>query len=69
MNQCLRLGRTESGVVEEAQQVLEQKTFVSEVDEAYTRLRADEAAWKEYLDETAAWDRLAGDGLPPNEAW
>lgn len=69
MNQGLRLGRTTNGVVEQPLQVQEQKTFADEVHGAYTLLRADEAAWNEYLDETAAWDRLAGDGLPLNEAW
>ena len=27
------------------------------------RLKADPEAWQDYLDEIAAWDTLAGDGL------
>ena len=64
-----RLGRSKSGVVEEALQVLEAQTFATDVREAYALLRQDEASWKEYMDEVAVWDRLSSDGLPAGEAW
>ena len=54
-----RLGRSKSGVVEEALQVLEAQTFAADVREAYALLRRDEASWKEYMDEVAVWDRLS----------
>ncbi len=58
-----RLGRSKSGVVEEALQVLEAQTFAADVREAYAHLRQDEDAWKEYMEEVAVWDRLSSDGL------
>ena len=64
-----RLGRSKSGVVEEALQVLEAQTFATDVREAYALLRQDETSWKEYMDEVAVWDRLSSDGLPAAEAW
>ena len=64
-----RLGRSKSGVAEEALQVLEAQTFAADVREAYALLRQDEASWKEYMDEVAVWDRLSSDGLPAGEAW
>ena len=64
-----RLGRSKSGVVEEALQVLEAQTFATDVREAYALLRQDETSWKEYMDEVAVWDRLSSDGLPAGEAW
>ena len=64
-----RLGRSKSGVVEEALQVLEAQTFAAEVRESYALLRQDEGAWKEYMDEVAVWDRLSDEGLPAGDAW
>lgn len=64
-----RLGRSKSGVVEEALQVLEAQTFAADVREAYAVLRQDEDGWKEYMDEVAVWDRLSSDALPAAEAW
>lgn len=64
-----RLGKSKSGVVEEALRVLEAQTFAADVQEAYRKLRADDVAWKDYTEEVAVWDRLAGDGLPPNGEW
>lgn len=64
-----RLGRSKSGVVEDALQVLEAQTFAADIREAYALLRQDEGAWKEYMDEVALWDRLSDDGLPTAEAW
>ncbi len=64
-----RLGRSKSGVVEEALQVLEAQSFAAEVREAYAQLRQDEGAWKAYMDEVAVWDRLSGEGLPKGETW
>ena len=54
-----RLGRSKSGVAEEALQVLEAQTFAADVREAYALLRQDEDSWKEYMDEVAVWDRLS----------
>ncbi|MBY0503468.1 MAG: hypothetical protein K2X03_06155 [Bryobacteraceae bacterium] len=64
-----RLGRSKSGVVEEALQVLEAQTFAAEVREAYAKLRRDEGAWKDYMDEVAVWDGLSGENLPKGESW
>ncbi len=41
----------------------EREQFWKGVKEDYERLRSDPVAWKEYQDEVAVWDNLAGDGL------
>jgi len=47
----------------------EAQTFASSAREAYAKLRQDEAAWKEDMDEVAAWDQVSAEGLPSGEAW
>ena len=37
--------------------------FWDGIEEDLARLRADPVAWKDYQDEIALWDTLAGDGL------
>jgi hypothetical protein len=41
----------------------EKEKFWKEMQEDYSRLRANPVAWKEYQDEAALWDTLSGDGL------
>lgn len=64
-----RLGRSKSSIVEQALRVLEAQTFAAQVRDSYAKLRQDDHAWKEYMDEVASWDSLAGDSLPKDEAW
>ena len=40
-----------------------------QVGRAYADLRENDAAWREYMNEVAVWDRLAADGLPGGEDW
>lgn len=43
--------------------------FWNQAYEQLARLKADPAAWKDYLDEIAAFDGLAGDGLEGEEPY
>lgn len=50
-------------VIEDAIRQYERQKFWQGVQDDFARLRADPVAWKDYQDEVAAWDTLAGDGL------
>jgi hypothetical protein len=41
----------------------EQEQFWAEMRAGYERLRADPAAWQDYLDEIALWDGTSMDGF------
>jgi len=47
----------------------EKDKFWKEMHEAFTKLRADPVAWKEYQDETALWDSISGDALRNEEPY
>ncbi len=64
-----KMGKSKSGIVEDALAALEQNAFAQEVRRAYADLRQDEAGWKEYMSEVAVWDKLTADGLPEKEDW
>lgn len=50
-------------VLAEAIDELYRKRFFEDCDRAYARLKSDPKAWKEELEERAAWDCTLGDGL------
>ena len=56
-------GQTMQAVLEEALELLRRKRFLDEVNAGYARVREDEHAWGEMLDERAAWETTDGDGL------
>jgi len=56
-------GQTMQAVLEEAIELLRRKRFLDEVNAGYARVREDERAWGEMLDERAAWETTDGDGL------
>ena len=41
----------------------EEDDLVRSLNEDFARLRADPAAWEEYLLETEVWDRTSSDGV------
>lgn len=47
----------------------ELELFQRGVEEDLARLKADPPAWKDYQDELAMWDQLAGDGLQHEEPY
>ena len=56
-------GQTMQAMLEEAFELLRHKRFLDEVNAGYARVREDEHAWGEMLDERAAWETTDGDGL------
>lgn len=56
-------------VIEDAVRQYRKERFWAEFQEDYARLRADPVAWKDYQDEIALWDTLAGDGLENEEPY
>ena len=56
-------------VIEDAIKRYQKERFWAEFQEDYARLRADPVAWKDYQDEIALWDTLAGDGLENEEPY
>lgn len=47
----------------------ERERFWKGVEEDLARLKANPVAWKDYQDEIALWDQLAGDGLQNEESY
>ena len=62
------MGASMQAVVEIAIDDLKRKQFFEEMDNAYSALRADEAAWKEELNERALWESTLQDGLDAEAA-
>lgn len=54
-------------VIDDAVRQYRKERFWAELHEDLARLRADPVAWKDYQDEIALWDTLAGDGLEIEE--
>lgn len=55
---------TLTGVLVEALELYRRERFVARVNEGYSLLREEPAAWDEHLAERAAWDSTLEDGLP-----
>ena len=47
----------------------DEERFWARVRQQIADLKADPDAWKDYMDETAAWDTLSGDGLEEEEPY
>ena len=47
----------------------DEERFWAGVRQQIAKLKADPDAWKDYMDETAAWDTLSGDGLEDEERY
>ena len=56
-------------VIEAAIRQYQKEQFWAGVEEDLARLRSDPVAWKDYQDEIALWDTLAGDGLENEEPY
>ena len=56
-------GRTMASIVEEAVEILRREHLLRDVNDAYSTLRSDEAAWAAVEVERAAWDATLLDGL------
>ncbi len=54
-------------VLDEAIKQYEKQRFLADCDAAYTRLREDQEAWQDELDERALWDNTLSDGLEEDE--
>lgn len=54
-------------VLDEAIKQYEKQRFLADCDAAYTRLREDQEAWQDELDERALWDNTLSDGLEDDE--
>jgi len=50
-------------VLEEAIEHYRRQRFVDEVNTAYARVREDEVAWGEIVEERETWEGTVGDGL------
>lgn len=61
--------RSMGQVIQEAVERYRKEQFWAGVEEDLARLRADPVAWKDYQDEIALWDTLAGDGLENEEPY
>jgi predicted transcriptional regulator len=55
-------GCSKQAIIEQAIEQLSREKFMDEVVKAYERLRSDEKAWKEELEERAEWEMI-NDGL------
>jgi hypothetical protein len=55
--------------IEHAIRQHERLKFWQGVQDDFARLRSDPVAWRDYQDEVAAWDTLAGDGLDNEEPY
>jgi len=56
-------GQPMQSVLEEAIEMYRRRRFLAEVNAAYARVREDEAAWGDELEERQLWDQTIGDGL------
>ena len=62
-------GEPMQAVMDKAIDQYRRQKFLEECHVAYCALQQDPAAWKDYQEETAAWDAALMDGLDPNEIW
>jgi hypothetical protein len=51
-------------IIDRALELYHRQQMLQAMNEAYARLRADEAAWKDWKTELAEWDVTLADGLP-----
>jgi predicted DNA-binding protein len=58
-----REGRPKSAVLAEAVERYRRERFFRSIDDGYAKLKGDERAWKEELEERALWERTLTDGL------
>jgi predicted transcriptional regulator len=56
-------GRSMQAVLEDAIEHYRRRRFIADVNAAYSRVREDEQAWGEMLEERKAWDATIEDGL------
>ena len=56
-------GRSMQAVLEDAIEHYRRHRFVQDVNTAYARVREDEVAWGEIIEERNVWDSSVGDGL------
>jgi hypothetical protein len=61
--QARESGQTMQGVLEEALELLRRQRFIDDVNAGFTRVRQDERAWGEMLDERGEWESTVADGL------
>ena len=64
-----RTGQTTAEVLDKALDTYRRKIFLEQLNAGYAELRADPAAWAEYLAEHKLWDATLMDGLDPDETW
>lgn len=58
-------GKPASAILARAIEDYRRARFLEGLNEDFARLRADPEAWREELDERAAWDETIADGLEP----
>jgi len=58
------VGKSMQLVVEEAIELYRRRSFLEDVNAAYSELRQDPQAWAEIEEERALWDSTLADGLP-----
>lgn len=56
-------GRSLPDVLEEAVEILRRQSFLDGLAADFAALRADPEAWREEIEERAAWDHSLGDDL------
>jgi len=56
-------GRSMQAVLEDAIEHYRRQRFVQDVNAAYAKVREDEVAWGEIVEERKAWEGIVGDGL------
>jgi len=62
-------GRPMGDIVNELIERHDRERFWNQAYEQLARLKSDPVAWQDYLDEIAAFDALAGDGLEAEEPY
>jgi hypothetical protein len=60
-------GRSMVALLDEAVEALRRQRFLTDLNTAYAKLRADPDAWAELENERRAWDRTLSDGLAAAE--
>jgi predicted transcriptional regulator len=58
-----REGRSRSAVLSDAVERYRRERFFESLNDGYTRLKADEKAWKDELRERELWESTSGDAL------
>ena len=52
-------------ILEQAVETYRRKMFWEKTSTAFAKLREDEAAWREEIEERKAWDATLADGIDP----